>query len=240
MKKKFIIAIICFVLFGFGVSALGSSSGFDFRSWGKVLKQNSDTTNEGDDLYLVAKEYRSYNNTKLNREDIYAIGRDIILTKNEVSQAKQFYNLNGSETSSQSDAEQYMMTYNAMYIKSLQEGYYADEDTVKSYVAQLKEMFTDEDSKASLQEVISAFESEDAYWEYQEVVYKKSLPIQNYGSFLKSQFVSENDYKQGSEEFFEEFLQWKEKYQQELMVDQNYVIIHEGEEIPEELLDAFK
>lgn len=240
MKKKFFMIIIFSVLLiGLGISVLGRSRGFDFHSWGGVLNQNRATEDDGD-LYLVSKEYRSYNNTKLKQEDIYAIGKDIILTKSEVSQAKQFYDMNDSGASEQTDAEQYMMTYNAMYIKSLQEGHYADEEAVRSYVTQLKEMFTDEDAKAALQDVISAFESEDAYWAYEEDVYKKSLPIQNYSAVLQSEFTSENGYAAGSEEFFEEFLQWKEQYQKEVMEAQDFIVIHEGEEIPAERLAVFE
>lgn len=124
---------------------------------------------------------------------IYAQGKNAVVTQDEVAQAKDFYIISGlSETEAEEKAASYMMELEAMYLKAIHAGYSVTDDEVSTYIDTLKEMTASAENKDDVQKLISQFDSEEAYWDYQLEVYKKNLPIQNYVSDLQKQFYENN------------------------------------------------
>lgn len=124
---------------------------------------------------------------------IYAQGKNAVVTQDEVAQAKNFYIISGlSETEAEEKAASYMMELEAMYQKAIHAGYSVTDDEVSTYIDTLKEMTASAENKDDVQKLISQFDSEEAYWDYQLEVYKKNLPIQNYVSDLQKQFYENN------------------------------------------------
>ena len=77
------------------------------------------------------------------------------------------------------------MEYEAMYSKAIQAGFQVTDNEVKSYIEELKKEVEAATNRDDVMAVINQFESEDAYWEYEFEVYRKSLPIQNYVKSLE-------------------------------------------------------
>ena len=126
-------------------------------------------------------------------KEIFARGKNGIVTNSEVKQAKDFYVLSGmSETDAQTKAENYMMQREALYQKAVKEGYRASEKEIKAYIEELKSVINSSKNKEDAQAVINQFDSEEKYWEYEYSVYEKDLPIQNYVKDLETQFRASN------------------------------------------------
>lgn len=77
---------------------------------------------------------------------------------------------------------------------------------------------------------MKAFDSEEAYWDYEYQVYKKSLFIEKYRESLEKDFDAEQEQNK--------WAQWYEDYQEELANAQGYRVIDEIS--PEELEKALK
>ena len=91
-------------------------------------------------------------------------------------------------------------------------------------------MFSESDQTDELKQLMNGFESEEAYWEYEYEVYKKSLPIEKYRIFLGKEFSEKETSEKGSEEYQNEWIKWYDSYQEDLAKEQNFIVVSEMEE----------
>ncbi len=117
------------------------------------------------------------------------VGYDIVITNKEVEIAKSFYELQGqSEEDAEKSAVKYMEEFSAMYVEAINNGFDVTQEEVEEYVAGLKETAKEAANSEDVYKVISQFESEEEYWEYQKEVCKKQLPIQKYVKSLEQEY----------------------------------------------------
>ena len=152
-------------------------------------EKNTETTNDQSitDYYIESLSVnglsRSQKKEYLSRDDIYAVGNNIAVSKAEVQQYTDFYLNNGeSEENAQKLAEKDAMERNALYVAAIQNGYEVTEED--DWLKELRTML-ENDTTGAYQSAMEGFESEDAYWEYEYEVYRVDLPIQNYVSSLQ-------------------------------------------------------
>lgn len=130
---------------------------------------------------LSASQKKKY----LSRDDIYAVGNNIAISKAEVQQYTDFYLNNGeSEENAQKLAEKDAMERNALYVAAIQNGYEVTEEDINDWLTELRTMLENDTTRA-YQSAMEGFDSEDAYWKYEYEVYRVDLPIQNYVSSLQ-------------------------------------------------------
>ena len=153
-------------------------------------EKNTETTNDQSitDYYIESLSVnglsRSQKKEYLSRDDIYAVGNNIV-SKAEVQQYTDFYLNNGeSEENAQKLAEKDAMERNALYVAAIQNGYEVTEEDIDDWLKELRTML-ENDTTGAYQSAMEGFESEDAYWEYEYEVYRVDLPIQNYVSSLQ-------------------------------------------------------
>ena len=154
-------------------------------------EKNTETTNDQSitDYYIESLSVnglsRSQKKEYLSRDDIYAVGNNIAVSKAEVQQYTDFYLNNGeSEENAQKLAEKDAMERNALYVAAIQNGYEVTEEDIDDWLKELRTML-ENDTTGAYQSAMEGFESEDAYWEYEYEVYRVDLPIQNYVSSLQ-------------------------------------------------------
>lgn len=157
--------------------------------------------------------------------DIFAQGKDATVSEQEVQRATEFYITSGmDEEQARRKAEDYMMEYEAMYAKAIGEGFQVTDEEVRAYVEELKETLQNVDNRDEVEDAIAQFESEEAYWEYEYEVYKKSLPIQKYVESLEKEYKEAARNKGDiSEEEIEE--SWEEEFasvKREAVQEQEY------------------
>lgn len=168
--------------------------------WGNILsKQTQNEKNGvssfGDTNYkLTTKGINSQ--SIVSGEEIYEAGTDVLISKQEVEQAKEFYVLQGqSEKNAEKEAVKYMEEFNAMYVEAVNNGFDVTEQEVDDYISELQKVSEEAENADDVKKVIAQFESEDAYWEYQKTVCRKQLPIQKYVAVLEKNYLDkiEND-----------------------------------------------
>ena len=154
-------------------------------------EKNTETTNDQSitDYYIESLSVnglsRSQKKEYLSRDDIYAVGNNIAVSKAEVQQYTDFYLNNGeSEENAQKLAEKDAMERNALYVAAIQNGYEVTEEDIDDWLKELRTML-ENDTTGAYQSAMEGFDSEDAYWKYEYEVYRVDLPIQNYVSSLQ-------------------------------------------------------
>ena len=103
-------------------------------------------------------------------------------------------------------------------------GFSVTDVEIYDYLDELKDILTTTMSEQEYRELISAFESEDAYWNYQFKVYEVNLPIQKYVATLEHEYKSQHteitDPIALDQAWGEEF----ERIKEDLVKQQNYVV----------------
>lgn len=206
MKKKIIIVLVSFVLIIGIVLTLTkahTSSTSLMAEWGMKLKDSVGGKEEQD------------------TSQVYAQGDHATVTQDEIEQAKQFFITSGlSESEAAEKAISYSMEREAMYEKALQEGYDVTDAEVDAYLSELKSMMSTAENKTDIEALISQFDSEEEYWQYQKEVYRKNLPIQKYVSELQKQY-DENGKETDTAEEWNHYL---EQYKREVVQEENYIV----------------
>ena len=162
------------------------------------------------------------NTSQVDDPEIFAKGKNAVVLEKDVQRAADFYILNGlNETEARAKAEAYMMEYEAMYSKAIQAGFQVTDNEVKSYIEELKKEVEADEVMA----VINQFESEDAYWEYEFEVYRKSLPIQNYVKSLEMSYKENTSSNRSisAEEIEQTWVDEFEAIKQQAVQDERYV-----------------
>ena len=218
MYKKISTIIVC--CFGAALFA-GSMFGNNQAAAGSVAENNQTKADENslekisDYCKMVADNYRSINDyyteslfvdglsasqkkEYLSRDDIYAVGNNIAVSKAEVQQYTDFYLNNGeSEENAQKLAEKDAMERNALYVAAIQNGYEVTDQDINDWLTELRTML-ENDTTGVYQSAMEGFDSEDAYWEYEYEVYRVDLPIQNYVSSLQIDTTVTTDSENGN------------------------------------------
>ena len=75
-----------------------------------------------------------------------------------------------------------------MYAEAISKGYDVTPEEIDEYISDLKQQVKDAENKSDIEKVINEFDSEEAYWKYQKIIAKKSLPITKYIKALEEDY----------------------------------------------------
>lgn len=165
----------------------------DFMSgWGNILSdesKESNTQTQGAANYKLSAE-GTVSERVISHEDIFEAGNDILISNQEIEIAKAFYVLQGySENYATQTAVKYVEEYNAMYVEAVKNGFDVTEDEVDKYISNLKNLADTAENADDVKKVIAQFDSEDDYWNYQQIICQKQLPIQKYVESLEKEYA---------------------------------------------------
>ena len=216
MNKKAlsIIGVSCLgaVLFA-GSMFGGNTAEAGLNDYGKVSeysKMLADNYRSVNDYYIetLSVDGLSDNQKKeyLTRDDVYAVGNNIVISKEEVQQYTDFYLHDGeSEANAHQLAVKDAMERNALYVAAIQNGFSVTDEEIQEWLTELRTML-ENDTTGVYQAALDGFDSEEAYWAYEYEVYRVDLPIQNYVSSLQQggNVISEHgNYNSDTEAFNE-------------------------------------
>lgn len=216
-------SLILVVSFVVGGSVFAERSDLSkLEEWGGNLKNNVEKQDSEED-------------------DIYARGKNTIITNSEIEQAKEFYMISGlDEEEALAQSIEYVTEREALYQAAIQSGYSVTDEEVWAYLDELKEFITEADNKEDVMAVINQFDSEQDYWDYEFSVYQKDLPIQNYVADLEKEYMqasTNSDYKANTNSISSDSIDtseieenWQASYEElkkELVEDEEFEIIKE-------------
>lgn len=174
MKKYLIVA--CAVLGTLGMSIITMAENENFG----IHVQVGQVLNEA---------YSHQTDMDEDGDEILEHGTSAIIYSSDVEQAKKFYEIAGqSESEAEKNALDYVEKREALYEEAIKNGYSVTDEEVWDYIEELKEIIQRADNKSDADAIMSQFNSEEDYWEYEFYVYKKNLPIQNYVRDLEKNF----------------------------------------------------
>ena len=138
--------------------------------------------------------------TGTETKQLYAKGETVDIPMYEYDQMVQYYTLNDmSEEDAEKNADIYVKERYAIYAEAIREGYDTTEEEIAAYIEEVKEDMADRKNKETREMIIKAFGSEEAYWEYEEVLCEIDLPIKNYINSLEEAYEKENTDAKDSE-----------------------------------------
>lgn len=206
-----IVLNVCIVLALISVLSISSNASspsvVTMEKWGAILAEN-------------AKDAKN--------EDIYAIGKNAIVTNKDIDQAAKSYELSGmDEQSAREEAIKYMCQREALYQAAIENGYSVTDEEVWDYLEELKITINNVDNKEEILAMIRQFETEEDYWNFEFAVYQKNLPIQRYVHDLEQTFMQASVYS--DEQFVVKENEWEqyfEEMKEELMLKEEYQIVN--------------
>ena len=83
-------------------------------------------------------------------------------------------------------------------------------------------MFKEAENKDELEAIISAYPSEDAYWDYMKKVYRKHLIAQNYVADLEKSFADGYSGEKGTEEYNKAWRQWFASFKKKAIAEEGF------------------
>ena len=194
-KAKIIssISIVLILALILGISAMADSPTFRFMTgWGNTLSEHSAAVQD---------------------KDVYAVGRNTVITNTDIEQATEFYLLSGmDETAARAAAFDYVTQRETLYQSAIKNGYSVTDEEVWTYLEELKLPIADADNKDDVMAVMSQFDSEEAYWDFEFTVYRKNIPIQNYVHDIEQAFMQTSVYS--DEQAGEREEAWQEYFEQ--------------------------
>jgi hypothetical protein len=218
MKKRVVqTSLLILVTFALGIPAIAGSNTAnepqaDMVKWGSYLNQHS-----GGGAVPMKR-----NAAAKNKTDIVWKGEQAVITRDALKQATYYYQLMGEDDAQAAEsALEYLMEHEALYCEASKKGYQATDQEAKEMVDKIRTAYQDgsmgEESKKQLQAVISQFDSEDAYWEYELQVYKKDLPIMNMNNDNEAAY-----YKDHPGATPQDYQKWFADYKKELVKAENF------------------
>ena len=206
-----------------------------FAEWGKDLKNHRDNRkviNKYGDFKVARKGIYSSEKTKLS--EIKEIGRDVIVTDEQINIAKDFYIESGkSKTQSEKEALEYVEKENALYAEAIKNGFDVTREDVEKYIEELKIIFEKSENKEDNKKMIESFGSKEEYWQYEKTIYKKLLPIQNYLDYLKRAYVKKYSSKYDMDKVFEMWAEELERVKEDAVKKQSYSAVDDNTKISE-------
>ena len=208
MKKKLILILGLVILIGisakyFTMSTSGTNQEkFDYDQWGKALKEDASGAGESDDIVY-----------KGNTADI---------KESEIKKATAFYEASGMRSDeAEKEAVEYLKKFEAIYAEAIEKGYSVTDKEVEEYLNTMRNFLAgseiDEETKKEYEAMLEQFDSEEDYWNYQKIIYRKELPIQNYVSDLEEQYFQ--DHPEAADD---EWLEYFEEYKSQLALMQSF------------------
>ena len=200
--------------------SIGQKIDVEFESY---IAENEDMRTRDIDQYFSANGNIQQLAKQMDTDSIYAIGDNIIIANDEIEQYEKFYELQGN-SAPEEIAIAYAEKRNALYVAAIMNGFSVTDVEIYDYLDELKDILTTTMTEQEYRELISAFESEDAYWNYQFKVYEVNLPIQKYVATLEHEYKSQHteitDPIALDQAWGEEF----ERIKEDLVKQQNYVV----------------
>lgn len=153
-------------------------------------RESADTAKDALTLHSeVGKMFHDYYKAEPREGDVYAVGKNTIISKEDIEQAVEFYIIAGlKEDDARKKAEQYVFGQEALYYKAIQEGYQVTDEEVHNYIEQCKVELETLSNRDEIEAIIAQYDSEEEYWNHQFVVYQKDLPIMKYLKDLEKEF----------------------------------------------------
>ncbi len=212
--KKIKIVVLAGLILGFGgllvksVTADSSTTNM-MEEWGHYLSQNAT------DSY--------------SENELYAEGVNINIASKDVEQVKTFYVISGmNEQPALEAAIQYVAEREAMYQEAISKGYGVSDEEVWNYIEELKIIIANADNKEDAFAIMSQFDSEEDYWNYEFTVYQKNLPIQNYVCDMEQAFKLKNsNINRAANDVEAEWQEYFEQYKKQLVTEENLQILSE-------------
>ncbi|MBS5261436.1 MAG: hypothetical protein KHY54_06630 [Roseburia sp.] len=229
MKKKIIIGSLFTLIFIVGALTKNTYADIGQKDCNvKFIKIQKDIAQYHDDKLKNINKYftKSGNINNIleyhSVENAYEIGKNIVITKEEVDQYSKFFeNLNYNNAHEM--AVNYAEQRNALYASAIINGYGVTDEQIYSYLTELKKNLKETITDSEYQEMIKPYGSEQDYWNYEFYVYTMNLPIQNYVSDLERKY-KKNHYIY--EDSIQQDKKWEEKFEEikeELVDEQKYV-----------------
>ena len=209
MKKHIIIGAVC------TVAVLGIVGA------GVLANAKIDSTSAYVDLKKAA--FKESPSEKAKDKEVAYSGERVNITLAELKESERFYLAKGeSEAEARKDALQCQMEYNALVAKAKEAGYSATEKEVDDTVAELREMSKTAENKDEIEAMISAYPSEDAYWDYMKQVYKKRLVAEKYVKDLENSFAEDYSGEKASEEYNEAWRKWFDAFKKKVIREEDF------------------
>jgi hypothetical protein len=159
---------------------------------------------------------------KLDDDDIFEIGKNIIISNDEVAEYETFYE-NAGEDDALAKAQEYARERNALYAAAIENGFTVTDEDINNYLEDRKKEIKSIISDDEYQELCAKYGTEDDYWAFEFEVYKINLPIQNYAKSLESEYKDSNSSITDDLELDQ---MWTEEYEiikQKLVEEQNFI-----------------
>ena len=158
---------------------------------------------------------------KIPEKQIFEVGKNIIITRQEVQLYKKFYDLNRSGENSES-AEEYARERNALYVEAIKNGYSVTEKEIEEYLKELKTQLKSCLSDEEYNNICSADGGESEYWQYEYEVYQMNLPIQNYVKDIEEEYKKKYDKQYSADEIEQMWGNEFERIKEKLVEEQNF------------------
>jgi hypothetical protein len=156
-----------------------------------------------------------------SQNDKVLIGTNGYITNSDIDMAKQFYITKDLEASAaETEAIKYVEEREALYQAAIKKGFTVTDEEITSYLDELKKTIEQADNKDDAYTIISKFDSEDAYWDFEYTVYQKNLPIQKYVASLEQEYYKENTTSSDTD-----WANYFEKLKAQLVADENFQYI---------------
>lgn len=212
MKNKIkIISNLCLILLFILILSISSYatslSSVTVEKWGTILAENTKNMECG---------------------EVYAVGRNSVVTNRDIDQATESFKLSGmDEQSAREEAIKYMSQREALYQAAIENGYSVTDKEVWDYLDELKVTINNADNKEDAFAIISQFETEEDYWNFEFSVYQKNLPIQRYVHDLEQAFMqSSGDSDKSFATKESEWDQYFEQLKEELVLEEEYQVVN--------------
>jgi len=186
-------------------------------------KPGREVRDQNGEFFVTSLKTEGFSDEKIGLDNIAFVGKSILITKDEISDGERFYLAEGAtQKEAHEKAINYFKEYDALYIKALGAGFSADDKEVQSYVASLKEASKTAANSEDVMKIISAYPSEDYYWDYMLEVYRKQLPVQKYVASLEKSFSEKSGIDRGSMEFAEAWEKEFARIKEEAAKEENF------------------
>lgn len=208
-----ILAMVCVAVLIAGNDTRAEISDVEkMAQWGTYLNENA----------VQSEQISSY---ALEDSGIYEVGQDINILQTEFDQFQKFYEISGySVEEAEAMAKKHVEERNALYAEAIKNGYDVSEEEVQIYCDELKEIIATSENSEMYDAVVSSFESEEAYWQYEYLVYQKDLPIQKYVADMEYNYAQQLGLDQYSQDFQDAWTKHFEEWKEQLCLEQNFYI----------------
>lgn len=150
-----------------------------------VLTDRSDSS-KLDECGEILRDYAS----SVENDNVFARGINVVISNTDIELATDFYKVSGlDEQKVREKAIEYVFEREALYLTAIKNGYSVTDEEVWAYLEELKDIINQADNKDDAMAIISQFNSEQEYWNFEFRVYQKDLSIQNYVADLEKAYM---------------------------------------------------